>query len=301
MTSEEAEVSKHAQFAAKLAQRDAERKQARSETRQGYGQFLNDDERKASLRAIVKQLESELDKVTSNVQIRDIEEKITQLETRGISKGELAGVRHRLEDLRRQLALGEQEKKQTKKRFAFKKKAKPATDKAPEKPSEEVGTVENSSENEANRRLEELKNSNQFVIKTPGAHDIPEHSDVLIKELHGTPESPITIDISAKPAGTVHIQTMTYAVLKCNVNTSIFLDSVENSEIYVSCQQLRMHTSQNVKVYLDCSTRAIIEDSKEIIFSKLSEDTPEHRWRTNIDDFNWLSKTQHSPNFTTVP
>ena len=78
---------------------------------------------------------------------------------------------------------------------------------------------------------------------------------------------------------------------------SFFLTDITNSRISIECQQLRMHTSSDLKLKMKCSTRAIIEDSKNIVFTRLEKDQAEDTWK-NVDDFNWLSKETSSPNFS---
>ena len=106
------------------------------------------------------------------------------------------------------------------------------------------------------------------------------------------------IDISSIKCSTLHVKKVTGTVIKAQVGTSIFIDELKDCEIHVKCQQLRMHTSEKCRIHLDCSTRAIIEDSQEIVFSPLLPGiTQVDNWQ-NVDDFNWLSKVEQSPNFS---
>lgn len=285
----------HREFEARLALREKERKKVRDEQRSGFGEHMNPAERKAHFDTILAGLDSELDNVRGIAGIRAVEAKITELESLGISKGELAGPRSRLSQITQQLALGEKEKKQGRKKFTFKKREKKGTTMAVEAKVETAAKEGKAAE--LQEQLKRLAEGNQFVITTAGTFDIPQDSDVLIKNVHGTDAQTVTIKIDHTRAGTVHVQNISHVTIHCAVNTSMFLDQAKNSQIHVACQQLRMHNSKDVTVHLDCSTRAIIEDSSAILFKRLAESTPESHWKTNIDDFNWLSTTDHSPNF----
>lgn len=50
------------------------------------------------------------------------------------------------------------------------------------------------------------------------------------------------------------------------VRTSVFVDKVTHSSLYLCCQQLRTHSSEHVDVYLRVASRAIIEDCSNIRF-----------------------------------
>ena len=98
------------------------------------------------------------------------------------------------------------------------------------------------------------------------------------------------------------------------VSTSVFLDKCHNSTIVFACQQLRCHSSSKCNLYVHITARGIIEDCNEIYFGpytfeyheleqhfKASNLTREvNNWK-RIDDFNWLSKTETSPNFSFIP
>jgi len=51
------------------------------------------------------------------------------------------------------------------------------------------------------------------------------------------------------------------------VTTSVFVDSVEDSTLFLSCKQLRTHSSNHVDIYLRVLSRAIIEDCENIRFA----------------------------------
>ncbi|KAG5893348.1 hypothetical protein JTB14_000114 [Gonioctena quinquepunctata] len=96
------------------------------------------------------------------------------------------------------------------------------------------------------------------------------------------------------------------------VSTSIFAENCENCTLVIACQQLRLHSSTKTTIYLHVTSRAIMEDCKEISvapynwkydgveddFRKATLDAAINNW-TCIDDFNWLNK-KHSPNWKEI-
>lgn len=93
------------------------------------------------------------------------------------------------------------------------------------------------------------------------------------------------------------------------VSTSIFIDDCSGCKFVIACQQLRLHTSTDIDIYLHVTSRAIMEDCTNIRvapynfrYDKLQEhfsdtnlDINTNNW-TAIDDFNWLNAKQ-SPNW----
>ncbi|CAH0561036.1 unnamed protein product [Brassicogethes aeneus] len=105
-----------------------------------------------------------------------------------------------------------------------------------------------------------------------------------------------------------HIKDCT--ILSGPVSTSIFIENCENSNLSIACQQLRLHSSKNVTIFLHVTSRAIMEDCTDIIFGpynfhyqdKESDfahaglDLNINNWKS-IDDFNWLNIDKPSPNW----
>ncbi|ERL93786.1 tubulin-specific chaperone C [Dendroctonus ponderosae] len=94
------------------------------------------------------------------------------------------------------------------------------------------------------------------------------------------------------------------------VSTSIFAENCNNSTLVIACQQLRLHSSQNIEIYLHVTSRAIMEDCSKVAVAPYNwryENIDQHfldagldkqvnNWRC-IDDFNWLNAERHSPNW----
>ncbi|XP_052869152.1 tubulin-specific chaperone C [Anopheles cruzii] len=95
---------------------------------------------------------------------------------------------------------------------------------------------------------------------------------------------------------------------------SIFLDDCVECKFVVACQQLRCHRSRTCDLYLNVTSRAIIEDCKGIRVAKYNYhyqgieedfkqsglDLSSNNWNV-LDDFNWLSTDKPSPNWELLP
>lgn len=110
---------------------------------------------------------------------------------------------------------------------------------------------------------------------------------------------------------TLHLNHLTNCkIFSGPVSTSIFAENCYNCTFVIACQQLRLHSSENVDIYLHVTSRAIMEDCSKISvapynwvyenigkhFAEAGMDLSVNNWRC-IDDFNWLNTTKHSPNW----
>lgn len=113
---------------------------------------------------------------------------------------------------------------------------------------------------------------------------------------------------------TLHMSALDSCVIVCGpVSTSIFAENCRNCTLVIACQQLRLHNSVNCAVYLHVTSRAIIEDCKQIRvaeynysypalkedFLKAGIDSSVNNWN-RLDDFNWLVMDKQSPNWETM-
>jgi hypothetical protein len=122
-----------------------------------------------------------------------------------------------------------------------------------------------------------------------------------------------TIKIFGSPNTLQVINLVECNVLIGPVTTSVFIDKCHDCKFSFACQQLRLHTSTNCTIYLQITTRAIIEDSTNIYVApynwtykdqmyhfKISGLNPKiNNWNI-IDDFNWLSIEKNSPNWSVL-
>ncbi|KAL9598772.1 MAG: hypothetical protein Q9219_004269 [cf. Caloplaca sp. 3 TL-2023] len=103
----------------------------------------------------------------------------------------------------------------------------------------------------------------------------------------------------AVPTPNLTIDYVQASLLLCGpVNGAVLVMGVTASVLAISCRQLRMHGCQKCTVYLQCSSKPIIEDCSGIRFAPFPKglDTTSDQW-DQIHDFNWL-KAEHSPNWS---
>lgn len=88
-------------------------------------------------------------------------------------------------------------------------------------------------------------------------------------------------------------------LLKCK--GPIMIKEAKNSIFVLSCQQLRLHSSEECSLFLGSENRgAIIEASKKISFGTFDEQkeiVSEEKSSLNIHDFSWPNRDVPSPNF----
>uniref|UniRef100_A0A4X2KEB9 Tubulin folding cofactor C n=1 Tax=Vombatus ursinus TaxID=29139 RepID=A0A4X2KEB9_VOMUR len=98
------------------------------------------------------------------------------------------------------------------------------------------------------------------------------------------------------------------------VSTSVFLDDCVGCVLAVACQQLRTHSTRDTRIFLQVTSRAIVEDCSGVQFAPYSWsyagidqdfegsglDRSKNNWR-DVDDFNWLARDVASPNWSILP
>ncbi|XP_007644718.2 tubulin-specific chaperone C isoform X1 [Cricetulus griseus] len=98
------------------------------------------------------------------------------------------------------------------------------------------------------------------------------------------------------------------------VSTSVFLEDCRDCILAVACQQLRVHTTKDTRIFLQVTSRAIVEDCSGIQLAPYTwnypgidkdfQDSGLDRSRNNwnqVDDFNWLARNVASPNWSILP
>lgn len=98
------------------------------------------------------------------------------------------------------------------------------------------------------------------------------------------------------------------------VSTSVFLEDCCDCILAVACQQLRVHTTKDTRIFLQVTSRAIVEDCSGIQFAPYTWsylgidkdfrdsglDRSKNNWN-HVDDFNWLARDVASPNWSILP
>lgn len=151
----------------------------------------------------------------------------------------------------------------------------------------------------------ETQKQNQ-VISLEG--DKTNNQDLTLKEMENC-----VIIIKGHP-GSLQMSKMKNCLVLCGpVSRSVFGDNCENCTFAFTCQQLRLHSSTSCDIYIFVTSRAIIEDCREIHVAPGSFtydgydgdmqqsglDGSTNNWE-NIGDFNWLSTDKQSPNWSRI-
>ncbi|KAI4717275.1 TBCC-domain-containing protein [Aureobasidium sp. EXF-10727] len=120
-------------------------------------------------------------------------------------------------------------------------------------------------------------------------------------------DSVIDMSISAASAfATLTLKNIKGSLIVCgHVDGAVHITDVKDSILVVATRQFRMHESKNVKVYMLCKSRPIIEDCKDIEFAEMpncyatEKDKDTKNLYDQVDDFKWL-KAEHSPNWSVL-
>lgn len=112
-------------------------------------------------------------------------------------------------------------------------------------------------------------------------------------------------------AGSLQILNAKNCIILCGpISRSVFAENCCDCQLIAACQQLRLHSSSNVKLFIHVTCRAIIEDCTkievsnynykypgiDIDFEKSGLDINVNNYK-DIADFNWLSPDKPSPNW----
>ena len=164
----------------------------------------------------------------------------------------------------------------------------------------------------------------KYYEEEVGLRDIKNRNDLII-EFNDRDISLVNLEncnvkITGTPAS-VHMINIRNCQIVCGpVNTSVMVEDCKDSVLAMTCQQMRIHSTFETTIYIHVGAKAIIEDSKQLYFapftpeqcdnanfeeislayreSTLYKDT-RNNWE-DVDDFNWLSKSVHSPNWSTL-
>lgn len=131
------------------------------------------------------------------------------------------------------------------------------------------------------------------------------HQDIMLSDLEKC-----NVKILGLPSALHMNQLKNCTVLCAPVSTSIFINECTNCTFVLACQQLRVHKTSQSSFYLHVSSRAIVEDCTDVGFAPFlleyqekdenfkaaGLDPDENNW-TLVNDFNWLRKDEHSPNW----
>ncbi|XP_069116527.1 tubulin-specific chaperone C-like [Argopecten irradians] len=149
------------------------------------------------------------------------------------------------------------------------------------------------------------------IIGFQGVTLVKNSSDITGKDVAVANLNDCTLKLFGAPS-TVHMKNLKNCTILCGpVSSSVFISDCEECVFVLACQQLRTHTTKNSSVYLHVTSRAIIEDCKDLDFAPYSLSYPgqndhfdrsgidkkRNNWN-DVDDFNWLASDVRSPNWT---
>jgi len=198
-----------------------------------------------------------------------------------------------------------EEKLLPKKKFGFKNKSKPSL-KLPETKvnghsKDEVDFCRKSINLNENFCGYENKTDETLVLENSKMFK----KDVTIRNLENC-----IVKLLGSPS-TLHLDHLKNCIVFSGpVSTSIFAENCTSCKLVIACQQLRLHSSTDIQIYLHVTSRAIMEDCRKVLlapynfryesieedFSSSGLDINTNNW-TSIDDFNWLNTEIQSPNW----
>ncbi|XP_039482013.1 tubulin-specific chaperone C [Drosophila santomea] len=119
------------------------------------------------------------------------------------------------------------------------------------------------------------------------------------------------VELQGHP-GSVQVSRASKCTLLCGpIARSFFAENLEDCTLSIACQQLRLHSSRTIRIYMHVTCRAIIEDCRNIEIGVYNYDYSEleadylasglnkaQNNYTDVADFNWLSPDVPSPNWS---
>lgn len=113
---------------------------------------------------------------------------------------------------------------------------------------------------------------------------------------------------------TVRVSSLSTCKIFACASTSIFIENCKNTIFVCASQQLRIHDTAATDFYIYVTSSAIIENCKELRFAPLTLNSPliqksfeltgfdgsNNNWKV-INDFDWLSSYESSPNWCEIP
>ncbi|KAF9437520.1 hypothetical protein BGZ76_000394 [Entomortierella beljakovae] len=158
-------------------------------------------------------------------------------------------------------------------------------------------------------KFEDRSGEHLFIGNLPR----PEEEVITAKDVALTNLSDCTINLVHDiPLGAIHIKNLKNCTLVIPpVSGSILLHDCEGCTLIGACHQSRMHTSNNMDIYLHVTSEPIIEDCTEMRFAPYSQILPPDQldrlfevaqlnqsknYYDKVKDFNWL-RQQQSPNW----
>ncbi|KAF9184648.1 hypothetical protein BGZ51_000072 [Haplosporangium sp. Z 767] len=162
-------------------------------------------------------------------------------------------------------------------------------------------------------RFEDRSGEHLFIGTLPVPSSGTGQEVVMAKDVALTNLTDCTINLVHDiPLGAIHIKNLKHCTLVIPpVSGSILLHDCEGCTLIGACHQSRMHTSNNMNIYLHVTSEPIIEDCTDMRFAPYGQILPaeqlnrlfetaqlsqEKNFYDKVKDFNWL-RQQQSPNW----
>ncbi|KAG0348493.1 hypothetical protein BG005_011503 [Podila minutissima] len=200
-----------------------------------------------------------------------------------------------------------------KQKFSFKsrKTASASPSPAPASPSPRPSTPQRSAiDHSLFMKFEDRTGEHLFIgsLPVPSSDETGAAKDVALTNL-----TDCTVNLVHNiPLGAIHIKNLKHCTLVIPpVSGSILLHDCEGCVLIGACHQSRMHTSNNMDIYLHVTSEPIIEDCTDMRFAPYGQVLPSEQldrlfeiaqldktknFYDNVKDFNWL-RQQQSPNW----
>ena len=105
------------------------------------------------------------------------------------------------------------------------------------------------------------------IVELQGQTVVRNNEDVDEKDVALANLNDCTIKLFGTPS-TVHMKKLKNCTILCGpVSSSIFISDCSECVFVLACQQLRTHTTTDSRIYLHVTSRAIIEDCKDLQFA----------------------------------
>ncbi|KAF9211774.1 hypothetical protein BGZ59_007611, partial [Podila verticillata] len=198
-----------------------------------------------------------------------------------------------------------------KQKFSFKsrKSASASPSPAPASPSPRPSTPKRSIDQSLFMKFEDRTGEHLFIGSLP----VPSDESGAAKDVALTNLTNCTVNLVHNiPLGAIHIKNLKQCTLVIPpVSGSILLHDCEGCTLIGACHQSRMHTSNNMDIYLHVTSEPIIEDCTDMRFAPYGQVLPSEQldrlfevaqldqtknFYDHVKDFNWL-RQQQSPNW----
>ncbi|XP_070067583.1 tubulin-specific chaperone C-like [Drosophila takahashii] len=165
---------------------------------------------------------------------------------------------------------------------------------------------------EISKAKENLGSSFSWTIANrKGEHIVLDSRQVNGQDITISNVSHCLVELQGHP-GSVQVSRASKCTLLCGpIARSFFAEHLDDCTLAVACQQLRLHSSHGIRIYLHVTCRAIVEDCRAIEIGEFNYDYAQleadylasglnksQNNYTDVADFNWLSPDAPSPNWS---